>query len=300
LTMSGAFGQNLGDYLRVDKASAFTTRTLRHSQIAVTQIVCDVENNGLTTPIPAEDAFLVTLQLRDCPSHELWLDGKPMRTQPLPCGTTSIYDLRRSPMVNSVSAYRNLHFYFSRAALQAAADEDGQKMLDELPHNPGIGLDDPVLRGLGYSLLPAFEKPREANPLFVDHIATAAAAYVAGLFRPARFPAVPGALTKWQESRVKEMLVQTQRSSVAIAQLAKACGLSGWAFTRAFRRTTGQLPHEWLTQYRIEQAMGMLRQTDKPISNIAKACGFSNTGQFSRIFARHVGFAPQAWRSEPR
>jgi AraC family transcriptional regulator len=95
----------------------FVTRTLNQSEVAVTQIVCNIENNGLTAPIPRQDAFLVTLQLRECPSHDLCIDGKPMKTGHLAPSTTCIYDLRQNPVVNSISPFRNLHFFFSRAAL---------------------------------------------------------------------------------------------------------------------------------------------------------------------------------------
>src|SRR5262245_61042119 len=104
----GAYGQNLADCFRLDAAPAFVSRTLRQSHIAVTHILCDIANNGLSTPIPREDAFLVTLQVRACPAHDLWIDGRAMKTGPLPAGTTCIYDLRRNPMVNSISPFENL------------------------------------------------------------------------------------------------------------------------------------------------------------------------------------------------
>ena len=52
--------------------------------------------------------MLVTLPLRECPRHDLWLDGKAMRTGHLKPGMINVYDLRSNPIVNSVSPFENL------------------------------------------------------------------------------------------------------------------------------------------------------------------------------------------------
>lgn len=241
--MKRAYGQGLADCFRIVAAPTLVSRTLDHPLIAVTQIVCNVENNGLTAPIPRQDAFLVTLQLRDCPSHDLWIDGKPVRTAPLSAGTTCIYDLRRRPVVNSVSPFHNLHFYFPRRVLDAVAEGADLSGFDDLPHNPGIGIDDPVLRGLGLSLLPAFQQSDEDATLFVDHVTTAAAAHLSQLFgKHAGAPA--RALRTRQLRRAKEIL-RDHSDAVSIEQLARECGLPAAQFAAAFRMSTGLLPHGW-------------------------------------------------------
>ncbi len=295
MTSHGAYGQNLADCFRLDSAPSFVLRTLRHSEVAVTQITCDVENNGLSAPLPREDAFLVTLQLRDCPAHDLWLDGRPMKTQPLTAGTTCIYDLRRSPMVNSISPFRNLHFYFSRRALDAAAEGADTSVLNAIPHNPGVGMDDPVIRSLGSSLLPAFERPGEVTTIFVDHITAAAAAYVSHLF--VGVPVSPRAdgLAHWQEQRAKEMLRARLDGVISVAQLARECGLSSRAFCSAFRKSTGRLPHRWLLEQRVERAKELLRSR-RSLEEIAAACGFAGESHLKRVFAQMIGTSPERWR----
>ena len=107
----GLYGPRLGDIFNLKTAPAFTTRTLRKTEIAVTEIRCDAENNGLTKPIPREDALLVALQLRDRTRYELWLDDKPVTTGPLEAGVTCFYDLRRNPIANGISPFHSLQFY---------------------------------------------------------------------------------------------------------------------------------------------------------------------------------------------
>lgn len=278
----GAYGRNLADCFRLAPAPAFVSRTLEHSHVAVTQIVCDIENNGFSAPIPREDALLVTLQLRDCPAHDLWVDGKAVMTAPLAAGTTCVYDLRQSPMVNSISPFWNLHFYFPRSALEQVADLEGSALLDALPHNPGVGMDDSVIRGLGMSLLPAFERPDEVTKIFVDHITTAAAAHIAQLFSAAAPAAGPGVLAQWQERRAKEILRSRLDGVVSIVQLASECGLSSSGFSRAFQLTTGKLPYEWLLEERLAQAKGLLR-AQLPLGEVAARCGFGSVEHLTQV-----------------
>ncbi len=282
---AGAFGANLAECFGLQSAPAFVSRSIRYGQIAVTHIACDVENNGLTAPLPREDAFLVTLQLRDCPLHDLWLDGKAVQTAPLSAGTTCIYDLRRNPIVNSISAFTNLHFYFPRSALASAAEGDDISFLDDMPHNPGVGMEDPVIRDLGLTLLPAFARPDEAQALFVDHIVTAMAAYVSHLSDSNSRQSLPTGLAPWQESRAKELLNARLDGAISIAQLASECGMSARSFSAAFRRSTGQSPHEWLLEVRLDRARKMIDAAFPP-SEVALACGFSNVEHLARVIGR--------------
>jgi len=42
--------------------------------------------------------FLVGFQVRECPDHELWLDGRPVPVEPFAAGCTSFYDLKSDPI----------------------------------------------------------------------------------------------------------------------------------------------------------------------------------------------------------
>jgi AraC-like DNA-binding protein len=249
----GAYGRRLAEKFRLPDAPAFITRTLRTAEIAVTEIVCNVENNGLTEPIPHDDAFLVTLQLRDCSAHELWLDGKCLATAALAAGQTTVYDLRRNPIVNSISVFRNLHFYLPRHALNAIAESEGLPHIAELRHPSNIGIDDAAIRGVARALLPAFAEPDRASPLFIDHLTFATAAYVAGHFGTARAATRrDGFLSAWQERQATDLLATRRAGGVTIAELADACGLPPLRFARAFRRTFGMSPHQWLRYFTQE------------------------------------------------
>jgi AraC-like DNA-binding protein len=294
----GAFGQRLGDCFGLKQAPSFTTRILTNATIGVTRITCAHERNGLTAPIPVQDAFLMTLQLADCPAHDLWIEGRPAATGPLRRGAISIYDLRQQPIVNSVSAFRNIHFYLPRSSLNALVEEDGGQPIDELPNNPGLGVEDPVASGLGLSLETAFDHPDEVTRLFVDHITVAMALHIARTFgvRPARHE-VRGRLSPVQERLVKEMLEANLAGEVTMGELASACGLGVTAFRRGFAAATGMLPHQWLAQRRAERAAELLRHTSLSLEDVARQSGFADVGHMRRAFAGRAGGTPEACRS---
>jgi AraC-like DNA-binding protein len=274
---------------------------LRKTEIAVTHIKCDRANNGLTAPIPREDAFLVTLQLRDCPKHELWLDDRAAPAGPLRPGAVSIYDLRRNPIVHSVSPFHSLHFYLPRSAINAISDMEGCARTDEFDNDPGIGVQDEIVHGLGQSLLPSFDTPAEATPLFIDQVTLAAAAHVLYRYGRRRSSArqFESALAPWQEQRAKDIISARLDGYVTVSYLAQQCGLSVREFSYAFKKSVGMAPHRWLEQHRIEKAKDILRHHPRlALSDVASACGFSGESHLRRAFLRITGMAPGLRRSE--
>jgi AraC family transcriptional regulator len=295
----GAYGQRLADVFQLERAPAFVTHSLQKSQIAVTEIKCDIVDNGLTAPIPREDAFLVTLQLRDCPRHDLFIDDRAMRTGHLRVGAVSIYDLRTNPIANSISPFHSLHFYIPRRAFDLIADMEGCSRVDEFRNDPGLGAVDPCLGELGTTLLPTFRRPEEASQIFVDYITIAVAAHSLKTYGTSSRPIEPmkTALAPSQERRAKEMLRSRLDGEILVSDLANECGLSLGMFLRAFRVSTGTTPHRWLQQQRVDRAKSMLRRNPEvSLQNVALTCGFASESHLVRTFKRLTDTHPGAWR----
>jgi AraC family transcriptional regulator len=117
MAKSDGYGHRLGERLRVDDAPAIVTKTLRKTEIAVTEISCDDPLPGMSTSIQREDAFLVELELRDFPHREYWEDGRQAPVCDLRAGETCIHDLKRDPVALLDKPYHALFFYLPRATL---------------------------------------------------------------------------------------------------------------------------------------------------------------------------------------
>jgi AraC family transcriptional regulator len=294
---SSGYGEEFGRRLRA-RPTAFLSRSLRSTSIAVTEIRNSEPQRGLSSSLVREDAFLVALQLVDYPVHEFWEDGRPAEVSALKAGCTTLYDLKRDPVFNINSPIHCVHFYFPRAALNAIADNAETARIEELRYQPGAGVDDPVMRGLTQSLLPAFENPEQTSRLFVEHVTLAVGTHAASAYggmKAMRKP-VRGGLAAWQERRVKEMLAENLDGDVSLADLAKECRLSTAHFSRAFRQSLGMSPHQWLIERRVVTAKELLRSGKISLSDVALTCGFADQSHFTRVFTRCAGISPGAYR----
>ena len=65
---------------RLDGAPT-VSRSLPKSQIGITKISCGPEHIGMKAKIPAEDTFVVALHLTEVARHELWSNGRPVRSR---------------------------------------------------------------------------------------------------------------------------------------------------------------------------------------------------------------------------
>lgn len=84
------------------------------------------------------------------------------------------------------------------------------------------------------------------------------------------------------------------------ADLARLCHLSEDHFIRRFRECIGQSPVPYVQERRITLASQRLLFTEQSIEQIACESGFGNRFYFSRIFARHTGVSPAAYRKTSR
>jgi AraC-like DNA-binding protein len=296
--MTDAYGQRLGEALRVENVPAIVTRALRTADMAVTEIRCDNPLPEMSSPIRQEDAFLVALYLRDSPNCEYWENGRRASVWDQRIGESSLHDLKRDPAALIRKPYHCLAFYLPRAALDAIADGANAPRIRDLSYEPGAGVNDVTISSLGSLLLPALSHPDQANPLFVDHVLLAVGAHIAqtyGGMRPVSRLA-RGGLAPWQERRAREFLRANIKRGVALKEVARECGLSVGHFSRAFRRTLGVAPHNWLIEQRIVLSKEKLRDNRLSLTDVAAECGFSDQSHLTRVFRQAVGVTPGAWR----
>ena len=105
----------------------------------------------------------------------------------------------------------------------------------------------------------------------------------------------PGSL-----KRAIEYMRSTVADDPSLEEIATAAGLSQFHFLRAFKASTGRTPFQWLQDFRIELASGLLAATDMPLAQVALDVGFKNQSHFSTVFRRSTGTTPAQWRARAR
>src|SRR5436305_11725113 len=97
--------------------------------------------------------------------------------------------------------------------------------------------------------------------------------------------------------RAKDLADARYREPLDIPMLARAAKLSPAHFSREFRRAFGESPHRYLLTRRLERAAALLRNTDRPVTEICFSVGLTSLGSFTSTFRRVYGLSPTAYRA---
>jgi AraC-like DNA-binding protein len=96
--------------------------------------------------------------------------------------------------------------------------------------------------------------------------------------------------------RAKDLADARYFEQLAVADMARAAGLSPAHFSREFRRAFGEPPHSYLLTRRLERAAALLRTTDYSVAEICFSVGLRSVGSFTTSFTRTYGCSPTAYR----
>lgn len=111
---------------------------------------------------------------------------------------------------------------------------------------------------------------------------------------------------KKQESELSMMkrVTDNMEHSFALAydasQYAAMLNISVSRFNHLFKEITGQSPYSYYLNLRMENAIGLLENTDIKIKDIARQCGFEDTLYFAQAFKRIKGLPPTKYRKTNR
>jgi AraC family transcriptional regulator len=112
----------------------------------------------------------------------------------------------------------------------------------------------------------------------------------------------PGGLAIWQTRRTLAYIEANLASKMDIEDLADVVALSRSHFSRAFKRSIGLPPMEYVVVRRVERAKAIISEAREPLAKVALACGFADQAHLNRRFRDVVGISPGRWRrsNDPR
>ncbi|NOD94460.1 helix-turn-helix domain-containing protein [Ruegeria sp. HKCCD4884] len=105
-----------------------------------------------------------------------------------------------------------------------------------------------------------------------------------------------GKLSRAETKRVVAFVQDQLREKLSYEQAAAEMGLGDWNFMRKFKSTFGHSFHDYVLTQRVERAVSQLRNTRKPIKNIALDCGFYDQPHMNRVFKKIKGVTPGSLR----
>lgn len=256
------------------------------------------DGNAVSAPLPYDEAYVFVVRLEDSTPYQLWIDGKFLLSGELRRGSCSIFDLRTQAYASGIRRFQHVHFYLSKTFLDTVAAELGYAS-SELAMPDSFAFSDPIMFHLAKGLIPIFRNRRNASTLFVDHIVNAAASHLLSTYshKLDRGKLTTPRISGKRLSAAMEMMDANLDGDIALAQLAAVCGLSAGEFVLIFRQQTGTSAPEWLARRRTDKAISLLRESNKPIDEIARMAGYPDGSHMTASFMAVLGNPPEFFRA---
>ncbi|HEY8503882.1 MAG TPA: AraC family transcriptional regulator, partial [Gemmataceae bacterium] len=150
-----------------------------------------------------------------------------------------------------------------------------------------------LVAALALRLYREFRLADAHSGLAVEGLALELAAELGRLAAPS--PRVPPWL-----ARVRDLLHDRFAENLRLAELAAEAGVHPVHLAGTFRRHFGCSVGEFVRRVRVEQAARLLAGGDTPVAEVALAAGFADQSHLCRVFKRHTGFSPAAYRRQAR
>ncbi|MFD7439234.1 helix-turn-helix domain-containing protein [Streptomyces sp. NPDC059861] len=221
-------------------------------------------------------------------------EGSAARSRTVPAGGLFLQPVGRELSVELGGPLETVHAYLTDQALREANEGRPVQLSEEL------GSTDPLAEQLMIALDVAVRRWEPSARTYVDHLTGMLAAQLARRHaaRPAKRGPVRSGLSDRQLTAVRDLIGERLAEPLPIADLATAASLSVSQFTRQFRASTGQSPHQYVLRLRLEHASRLLRTGSAPIGQVAIACGFSHQEHLTRVMRARLGTTPAVVRRE--
>lgn len=86
------------------------------------------------------------------------------------------------------------------------------------------------------------------------------------------------------------------QGAVTVTELSSLMGYNPQYFIRLFRRSVGMTPHQYITNYRLNESVKLLRRGELTVTAIAERVGYADAKAFGRAFKERYGISATRFR----
>jgi AraC family transcriptional regulator len=155
---------------------------------------------------------------------------------------------------------------------------------------------DPLIREIGHLLHREFQGRSVPGDGYLTSLAAVLAVHVARNYQSIDSSGCLLGLSPEKLHRVQRFVGEHLENALTVPQLAATVHMSPFHFARMFKQATGYTPHGYVIGQRIERSKQILRESDRPLIDIAFDTGFKTQGHFTVVFHKAVGMTPRAYR----
>lgn len=157
---------------------------------------------------------------------------------------------------------------------------------------------DLLIQQLSMAFLDEAENQENASRLYSESIAHTLMFHLIKNYTTANLQEknFAGGLSGSKLRRVTDFIHDNLDQDLTLTEIAAVADLSHFHFARAFRKTTGVTPQQYITNRRIEKAKELLAKSDLPIVEVGFQTGFKNQSHFTTLFRKFTSLTPKIWR----
>lgn len=176
-------------------------------------------------------------------------------------------------------------------------DERGELHTDDLP--PRLFFQNTLLKQSMQKINAVIGPSRKHEQVYVEHLAFVILCELSEALSGKQGSLIfKGGLTPHQHRLVCDYVMGNLSQDVSLSEMAELVKLSKFHFIRAFKRTTGKTPYQFVLSCRAERAKELLAEPNVSITAVAESVGFHSTLQLDRTFRRLIGTSPSSYRDQ--
>lgn len=224
------------------------------------------------------------------------VDGGTTQTTALPAGSVFIYSSRDFVWHQRERESEYINMMLDPQVLNQVASENGLSTPVKIEHR--VIFPDPTILHVAQLLKSEVNSGGLAGKLYTESLRNLLAVHLLRNYTGAvEKPTLDDSpLDTLKLNQVKDFIEQRLAEDLSIADMAAVVHMSQFHFARAFKTATGQSPHRYLTQRRMEQAKVLLSVTRLSVAEVAYRVGFYNTSHFTAQFRKATSTTPKAYR----
>lgn len=226
------------------------------------------------------------------------VDGKKQTTA-LPAGSTFLYGDREFVWHHREKASEYVTLYLDPNYLKQTAIENELSSETKLAHR--VIFPDPTITQVAHLFKGELLNEGLGGSLFAESLKNLLTVHLLRHYCESEIQqkklAIPGnALDAVKLRQIQDYIEDHLAEDISIEDMAALIPMSQFHFARAFKTATGETPHKYLTQRRIERAKVFLTVTKLAIAEVAYQVGFSNQSHFTAHFRKAMGVTPKDYR----
>ncbi len=181
--------------------------------------------------------------------------------------------------------------------LDPNADEGDELRADDLP--PRLHFENPSLKQSMLKLKAVMISSLEHERIYAEHVGLIILCELRdALLGNREAQAFRGGLTARQLNHVRDYTAANLVKDISLSELAGLANLTKFHFVRAFKKTTGMAPYQFVIFSRVDRAKELLTDSNSSIAAVARSVGFHSTLQLDRAFRRLSGMTPSFYRDQ--